>query len=96
MQNPGSKGLPSITMTGNGPSARIRVEYVRRQVSSASGLFYTVEFGPAPNGPWEASLQPGTPTPIDGIWERVAVESNRDGQLASETFCQGQGHRTLI
>ena len=70
----GTSGLPLITVTGNGTTAHLRVEYIRRR---NAGLTYTVQFasGLSPVD-WQPAAAAETVTPIDDDWERVVVEDS--------------------
>lgn len=74
----GTSGLPRITPIGNGPTQRLRLEYVRKKASSNPGITYTPQFSSnlqsSGTGGWSAITGPETVQSIDTEWERVVVE----------------------
>lgn len=70
----GLKGLPHVSVTRTGVGSRLRVEFLRRKTASETA--YLVKFcGNIGSGEsWTPATGPETVTPIDGVWERVAIE----------------------
>lgn len=64
-------GLPSVSVTGTPPNARLTVEFVRRR--GTTGLTYAPEFTGNLAGPWVSGTEVFTEI-IDGFWEKVRVE----------------------
>jgi hypothetical protein len=74
-------GLPAISVIGDGPSRRLRIEYLHR-IGASSGLTYRPQFGTSlsPTGPgaWQdAAATP--PIAIDTDWERIVIEDPVQG-----------------
>ncbi|MEO7100812.1 MAG: putative Ig domain-containing protein [Luteolibacter sp.] len=69
-------GLPTISLVSDGQGHRLlRIEYLRR---IGSGLTYTPQFssGLSPSD-WQPATQPVQVTPINGSWERCAVDDSQ-------------------
>jgi len=80
---PWAAGAPRVEFAGTGPTARIRVEFLRRR--NAPDLNYRVQFcehlGDAMPGGWMDATGPEFITPISPFWEHVVVwDSVRVGE----------------
>jgi hypothetical protein len=71
MPDTGLRGLPSIRLENISGSDRLTIEFVRRTITSGSGLVYTPQFS-SDLDDWQA-LGTETVTNIDDLWDRVKI-----------------------
>lgn len=80
-------GLPFVSIVGTGTEAHLRVEFIRRTLTTAPGLNYTVQFGNSLNSLTDfAGVE--TIIPIDLFWERVIVNDPVTAGSAPSRFSQ--------
>ena len=74
----GTAGMPLITTVGSGQEPLLRLEFLRRKVSSSQSVTYFPQFSTdlstlGPEG-WTAAANPEAVTSIDSVWERVIID----------------------
>jgi hypothetical protein len=80
----GTAGLPIVRLVNGPGGSRLELEYVRRKLTSSSGLTYFPEFA-SEAGQWEQATAAPTITSLDANWERVIVQ-DAAGIGASKRF----------
>ena len=71
----GTSGLPFVTPLGDGPTKRLRIEYLRRKATSYAGISYEPQLSTALDAGWTAPTSE-TVNSINELWERVTVEGS--------------------
>lgn len=66
---------PVVELTGSGPSRHLRITYLRRKASTASGLTYSPQFTSSVNGVWQ-TVGGGTVISLNATWEHVTVDDS--------------------
>jgi autotransporter-associated beta strand protein len=78
----GKSGLPFVTIAGNGPSAKVRIEFVRRK---GTELAYQAQFSGDLNE-WRNATAVPLVSSIDATWERVILEDEATAGSTGRRF----------
>jgi|GEM_PF-3222193 len=65
--------LPRVEMTGAGASRRLRITFLRRKMTTNSGITYSPQFTNSLSGVWQ-SVAGGTVTSVSPAWEQVVID----------------------